>query len=176
MEGVLLTGQSIACSKRSHPNFAIEGTHMSKEPDVAGALAAIRSTSGGRGRGNRSGVYEWLFARYEQLAKGFEETPPGWKALAAYLAEHGIKGADNKPPTAVSTRSAWLRVVQMKTKRNAKKAEAEPAPVQPDQTRLNAPPPPADQPIPPSDSKESREAAKARFRANFKPIRKRTDE
>lgn len=146
MKGVLLTGAAKV---------------MGKEPDVAGALAAMRDgKGGGRGRGRRSGLYDWLFARFEHLSKAFEETPPAWKALAVYLAEHGIKGADDRPPTAVMTRSAWVRVVQAKQKRQAKK------PVAPAAKPLQQPVIAPDTSAPMSD----RDAARARFRANFKPI------
>ena len=77
---------------------------MSKGPDVAGALAAMRSTPT-RGRGHTSPAYEWLHKRHGALAQAFAERPPSWKALAVYLGQNGVMGADGH--AVERGRAAW---------------------------------------------------------------------
>jgi hypothetical protein len=101
---------------------------MSKKgPDVAGALAAMRSAPA-VGRGRKSEAYEWLHARHDVLAQAFAERPPSWKALAVYLGENGIKGGNGKPPTAAALRSAWLRVLGNVARRRSSQGKGEPLP------------------------------------------------
>src|SRR5580704_2950856 len=99
---------------------------MSKKgPDVAGALAAMRSAPA-VGRGRKSEAYEWLHARHKALAQAFAERPPSWKALAVYLGENGITGGNGKPPTAAALRSAWLRVLGNVARRRSSQGTGEP--------------------------------------------------
>jgi hypothetical protein len=100
---------------------------MSKGPDVAGALAAMRSTPT-RGRGHTSPAYEWLHKRHGALAQAFAERPPSWKALAVYLGQNGVMGADGNPPTAAALRSAWLRVLANVARRKSSQETGEPLP------------------------------------------------
>nr|WP_294557709.1 hypothetical protein [uncultured Rhodopila sp.] len=81
---------------------------MSKPPDLAGAIAAMRATA--RGPHRKSPVYEWLAARHNALAAEFAKQPPSWTALAKYLSDGGIMNADGKPLTPSAVRSSWLRV------------------------------------------------------------------
>jgi hypothetical protein len=104
------------------PKAALYHSAMTQKPtaDVAGALAAIRAKPA-RGRGRKSPAYVWLHAHHDALAKGFDETPPSWIALAKYLGDNGITNTDGNAPTASSLRSAWLRVVRDVGRRRAGK-------------------------------------------------------
>lgn len=81
---------------------------MVKIPDVAGALTAINSMR--RGPRVKSPVYEWLASNHATLAAAFAKRPASWKALADYLGDGGVVTADNRRPSPVAVRSAWLRV------------------------------------------------------------------
>ncbi len=102
---------------------------MSKPPDTAGAIQAMKAAS--RGPRIKSPVYEWLAARHDELVAAFESQPPKWKALAAYLAQGGVKNADGQPPSAATVRTSWLRVEASMAARKHRRPPA-------GETRLNA--------------------------------------
>jgi hypothetical protein len=94
---------------------------MSKTPDVAGALEAMKAVV--RGPRIKSPVYEWLHARYDPLSAAFAERSPSWKALAKYLADGGIMNADGVAPTPAAVRSSWLRVEADIARRRARRSQ-----------------------------------------------------
>jgi hypothetical protein len=75
-------------------------------PDLSEALAAMAS----RGPSRSSPLYQWLEANNDALALAVRRKPPAWTKLANYLGEHGVTGAEGKPPTPASVRSAWRRL------------------------------------------------------------------
>lgn len=79
-----------------------------KTPDLAGALAAMKTAS--RGPGIKSPVYAWLASHHDALTAAFAKQAPSWKALAKYLADGGITNANGVAPTPTTVRSSWLRV------------------------------------------------------------------
>jgi hypothetical protein len=81
---------------------------MSKTPDLAGAIDAMKAIT--RGPRKKSPVSEWLSARYDGLSAAFRERPASWKALADYLGDGGVLNAEGQRPTASSVRSAWIRL------------------------------------------------------------------
>lgn len=81
---------------------------MTTSPDLKGALEAMKSAS--RGPRRKSPVYEWLAAKHDALATAFRTSQPSWKALAEYLGNGGVMGADGVPATPAAVRSTWLRV------------------------------------------------------------------
>ena len=103
---------------------------MSKTPDVSGVIAASKAAKAG-GRGRRSPVYLWLKARHDELQAAFEENAPSWQAVADYLAEGGVLNGNGSRPTAVSVRSAWLRVRKTVAEQRAKKPPAPSSPLSP---------------------------------------------
>jgi hypothetical protein len=97
---------------------------MSKShaPTIADAFAAMRQ-AGGRGRGRKSAVYEWMAEHYEELAQGFILEPPSWTALATFFTGHGMLTADGLPQTAASVRSVWVRLSSSRDRRGARSSE-----------------------------------------------------
>jgi hypothetical protein len=87
-------------------------------PDLAGALAAMKSQTG-RGRGRKSEMYRWMDARHDALAAAFAKEPPSWTGLAKFFTEAGMLTADGLPQTAASVRSTWMRVTQTRARRAA---------------------------------------------------------
>jgi hypothetical protein len=103
---------------------------MSKPPDVAGALAAMRSVT--RGPRNRSPIYGWLEARYDALAEAFKSEPPKWKALAKYLGDGGVLNSDGERPSPAAVRSSWTRLeADVARKRKSQPARSRPQPAPP---------------------------------------------
>lgn len=86
-------------------------------PDLKGALERMKAAT--RGHRRRSPVYQWLAARYDGLEAAFRTSQPSWKALADYLAEGGIMGADGAPVSPPALRATWLRVQAEATRRRA---------------------------------------------------------
>lgn len=87
---------------------SVNVVRMSRTPDLAGALDAMKAIT--RGPRKKSPVYQWLAARYDGLSAAFRERPASWKALADYLGDGGVLNAEGQRPTPASVRSAWLRL------------------------------------------------------------------
>ena len=91
---------------------------MSKSPDLAGALAAMKAAS--RGPRRRSPVYLWLAEHHDALVNAFRQSQPSWTALADYLSTGGVMGADGIPAKPAAVRSTWLRVQADVARKRAK--------------------------------------------------------
>jgi hypothetical protein len=95
-------------------------------PDLKGALERMKTAT--RGHRRRGPVYEWLAARYDGLEAAFRTSQPSWKALADYLAEGGVMGADGVPISPPALRATWLRVQAEVTRRRARSKPPDTAP------------------------------------------------
>jgi hypothetical protein len=111
-------------------------------PDLASALIAMRQAPG-RGRGRKSEIYRWMAARHDAMAAAFAKEPPSWTALAKFLADAGMRTAEDLPPTPASVRSTWIRVTQQAARRTAVAGQARQALTR-DSTEGSRPPDPRD--------------------------------
>ena len=84
-------------------------------PDLQAVVAAARTTTGRSGGPRHSPLYEWLWARYSDMA--VELNPPrtpNWAALADQFGALGVFDGKGGPPLAVTVRQTWGKVRQQK--------------------------------------------------------------
>ena len=79
--------------------------------EIGSVLAAARSESGGG-----SGVYEWLWSRYEQLLPELSRHGVNWDAMAEQFRRFEIRAGRGMDATGTIVRQTWYRVCQNKAR------------------------------------------------------------
>ena len=85
-------------------------------------IIAAASASPGKGRAGHSQLYEWLWARYDDLTTALlPPRTPNWTRIAeefATLAQGGeaVNDGSGKPPKAITCRQTWAKVCRDKEK------------------------------------------------------------
>jgi hypothetical protein len=81
----------------------------------------------GGGRGRRSPLYRWMFARADDLKKMLDDIHPSWDAVAAVLPQTDeVKDGEGKRPNGERVRKTWYEV--RSAKGWAKPLDKSPAP------------------------------------------------
>jgi hypothetical protein len=106
---------SVTCLLQPKPGRAYRCV-MARDEQIqkmAARLAAADPQTGG-GRGRRSPLYRWLFARAEDFRALLDEQHPVWADVAKSLIETDAVDPNGQVPSAERVRKAWYEVRQAK--------------------------------------------------------------
>ena len=90
------------------------------------------------GRGKRSKLFRWLFARADEFQALLDEHQPSWTTIANAFDGTDVSDGSGKKPSPERVRKAWLEVRQAKGLALAKKRPPPPLPIRsPEEVRAS---------------------------------------